>query len=159
MIKILKNHIEFQKKSKQFLSTNEQRVKELGFDGKVLVHPEQYGFGANIESIISFWSDPLNFRNCRIAYVEEQNTEINSFIWWVKSFNEKIGKKILIEYIWLSFNPKHSICLLNEGLKFAKEKNFDAVVAGNTFNNKKLKKFLIKKGFQTDPEVLYKKIN
>ncbi len=96
VIKILKNHIEFQKKSKQFLSTNEQRVKELGFDGKFLSDSYLYGFGANIESIISFWSDPLNFRNCRIVYVEEQNTEINSFIWWVKSYNEKIlkiGKK------------------------------------------------------------------
>lgn len=159
MIKVLQNHIELLKKSDQFLSTNSQRLKELNFDHKFLFDNYQYGFGPNIESLISFWSNPRNFKSCRIAYVEEQNGEINSFIWWLKSFNEKIGKKILIQYIWLSFDPKNSIRLLNDGLKFAEDNNFDGVVAGNTFENKKLKKFLIKKGFQTDPEIFYKKIN
>ena len=106
---------------------------------------------------MSFWSNPSNFKSCRIAYVEEHNCEINSVIWWIKSFNEKIGKKILMQYIWLSFDPKNSIRLLNDGLRFAKDNNFDGVVIGNTFENKKLKNFLIKKGFQTDPEIFYKK--
>ena len=158
MIKIVQNHIELLKKSDQFLSTNSQRLKELNFDDKFLFDNYLYGFGPNIESLMSFWSNPRNFKLCRIAYVEEQNCEINSFIWWIKSFNEKIGKKILMQYIWLSFDPKNSIRLLNDGLRFAENNNFDGVVAGNTFENKKLKKFLIKKGFQTDPEIFYKKI-
>ena len=155
MIKIVQNHLEFIEKCHQFLSCNEREISELDDTWKTNY---QFGYGLDIDCLKFYWGNPANFKQCRIAYVEESNSDIKSFIWWVKSHNEKVGKKILYQYIWLSFDNKNSIKLLREGINYAKENYYDSIVIGNLFENNKLDKYLLKNNFKISPKTYFKKI-
>lgn len=154
MIKVIPNHIDFLKRYETFLQCNQQSLRDGGF-----LDDYQYGFGLNPQSVRDFWANPINFSKVRIAYIEESDGSIVSFAWWVKDFNAKIGKKILSQYIWVSFEPKNSIRLLLDGIRYARANSFDAVVIGNSYKNEKLTRILLKNDFKIEPESFYKQIN
>lgn len=75
--------------------------------------------------------------------------------------SEKFNKKVMDEYLWISKNPKISLCLYSEAVKFAKSQKCEYVfmnVVENHPNSSKIKNFYKKIGFEKDVETYVKKI-
>lgn len=117
----------------------------------------QYPF--SIETIKTYFSNPSRFKDCFIYFYFDKLNDPKSFIWWMKNYDPRINKKILLEYMWASSNPKFSIKIFNESFKHVNTLyKYDAISVGNITNCSKLNKFYKNKGFKEDSKPLYKKL-
>jgi len=117
----------------------------------------QYSF--SIETIKTYFSNPSRFKDCFIYFYFDKLNDPKSFIWWMKNYDPRINKKILLEYMWASSNPKFSIKIFNESFKHVNTLyKYDAISVGNITNCPKLNKFYKNKGFKEDSKPLYKKL-
>ena len=85
----------------------------------------------------------------------------DSIIAFVNSKNEKFGRKIFSEYMWISNNPKVSFKLLCKAMKFAKEQDFEYVSMSAVCKSDKFEKicnFYKRMGFVKDSETYIVKI-
>lgn len=118
-----------------------------------------FGYPFNLETIKTFYSNPIRFKECFIYFYFDQNDEPKSGIWWMKQYEPRINKKILLEYMWVSSDPKYSIAVLNESIKHVNTLyKYDTIVMGNIENNEKLDKFYLNKKFKLDSKSFYKNI-
>jgi len=87
--------------------------------------------------------------------------KFDAVIAFVNNKNEKFGKEIFSEYIWLSKNPRVGQKLLGTAMKFAREKGFEYVtmscVAAHP-QSSKVAKFYKKMGFIKDSETYIAKL-
>ena len=83
------------------------------------------------------------------------SNKFDAFIAFVNNKNEKFGKEMFVEYLWLSKNPKVGHKLLGVALKFAREKDFKYVLMNCVDahpNSDKVARFYKKMGFLKDSE-------
>lgn len=87
--------------------------------------------------------------------------KFDAVIAFVNNKNEKFGKEIFSEYIWLSKNPRVGQKLLGTAMKFAREKSFEYVtmscVAAHP-QSSKVAQFYKKMGFIKDSETYIAKL-
>ena len=115
------------------------------------------GYPLNMESIKSFFSNPLRFKNCYVYFYFNKDGEPKSVIWWMKDYDPRINKKILLEYMWASTDPRYSVRVLDESIKHISSfYKYDSIVISNSQNYEKLDKFYLKKGFERDVKLFYK---
>lgn len=129
---------------------------EFGSDFEEL----HYGFPPNLESLKEYYSNPAEFFNCLVyAYFDKKNN-LKSFIWFARSYDPRVNKRLLAQYMWLSKSPKYSIRLLNEALDHINlYYKYDVLVMGRLEKStKKLDNFYFKKGFLKDSTSFYKLI-
>ena len=118
-----------------------------------------FGFNVNLETIKTYFSNPLRFKDCFIYFYFDKNNTPKSFIWWMKNYEARVNKKTLSEYMWASSNPKYSIRILNESIKHINTfYNYDTIVMGNDGKNPRLDEFYLKKGFKVESKSFYKNI-
>tara|TARA_R110001632_G_scaffold112795_1_gene223884 strand:+ start:7530 stop:7868 length:339 start_codon:yes stop_codon:yes gene_type:complete len=110
-----------------------------------------------MESIKNFFSNPLRFKNCYVYFYFNKDGEPKSVIWWMKDYDPRINKKILLEYMWASTDPRYSVRVLDESIKHISNfYKYDSIVISNSQNYEKLDKFYLKKGFERDVKLFYK---
>jgi len=87
--------------------------------------------------------------------------KFDAVIAFVNNKNEKFGKEIFAEYIWLSDNPRVGRKLLSKAVSFAKEKEFEYItmscVAAHP-KSQKVASFYKKMGFIKDSETYIAKL-
>ena len=112
-----------------------------------------------IETIANYFSNPTRFKECFVYFYFDKLNNPKSFIWWMKNYDPRINKKILLEYMWASLNPKFSIRIFNESFKHVNTLyKYDVISVGNITNCSKLNKFYKNKGFEEDSKPFYKKL-
>lgn len=154
MIKRVRHIEEFQKYFDNWLTNQEEWNKEFFATNKF----SKFGIPFDVQCLRSYWSNQVQLNNCYIL-INTTNDILDGFIWWVMGLDEKINKKVFTEYIWFSNNPKISIKLFKESVKYAKENKFDIISVGNINDNSKLKKFYKKNGFNFNTDYRYKIID
>tara|TARA_R110001606_G_scaffold377197_1_gene536149 strand:+ start:803 stop:1261 length:459 start_codon:yes stop_codon:yes gene_type:complete len=129
--------------------------EENKVNGHALVeHNKEYIFNAFGNKSILAWD----------FFVWGHKNESNKFdamIAFLNHKNEKFGKEIFSEYLWLSKNPRVGRKLLAKAISFAKEKEFEYVVMSCVEAHPKSKKvahFYEKMGFIKDSETYIAKL-
>ena len=118
-----------------------------------------FGCPVSIETIKNYFSNPKRFKECFIYFYFDKREDPRSFIWWMKNYDPRTNKKILLEYMWGSFDPKFSIRIFKDSFKHVNTLyKYDIISVGNTTNNPKLNKFYKNKGFEEDSKSFYKKL-
>jgi len=115
----------------------------------------KFGLPFDVNCLQSFWSNQYHWNSC-YALIHKTDDVLDGFIWWIMGLDEKINKRTFTEYVWFSNNPKISIKLFKESIKYAKANNFDIINVGNINDDPKLKKFYKKNGFNLATEYRYK---
>ena len=117
-----------------------------------------YGFPFNVESMKNFYSNPIAFSNCLVYGYFDKKENLKSVIWFNKSYDPRVNKKLLTQFFWLSKESKYTIKLLNESLKHINlYYKYDVLVTGRLEQStKKLDNFYFKKGFLKDSINFYK---
>jgi len=89
------------------------------------------------------------------------SNKFDAVIAFVNHKNEKFGKEIFSEYIWLSDNPRVGRKLLSKAVSFAKEKEFEYIMMSCVEAHPKSQKvasFYKKMGFIKDSETYIAKL-
>ena len=91
----------------------------------------------------------------------DRGNKCDAMIAFLNHKNEKFGKEIFSEYIWLSKNPRVGYKLLATALKFAREKEFKYVTMSRVMahpKSSKVARFYEKLGFVKDSETYIAKL-
>tara|TARA_R100000388_G_scaffold73937_1_gene53586 strand:+ start:388 stop:846 length:459 start_codon:yes stop_codon:yes gene_type:complete len=89
------------------------------------------------------------------------SNKFDAMIAFLNNKNEKFGKEIFAEYLWLSKNPRVGQKLLGIAMKFAREKEFKYVMMSCVEAHpkaRKVAKFYEKMGFIKDSETYIAKL-
>jgi hypothetical protein len=122
--------------------------------GHFLTHDREYIVNAFGDKSILAW-DFFVWAN----YNDEG--KFDAMIAFLNNKNEKFGKEIFSEYLWLSKNPRVGQKLLGIAMKFAREKEFKYVMMSCVEahpKSRKVAKFYEKMGFVKDSETYIAKL-
>tara|TARA_R110000787_G_scaffold212760_1_gene322371 strand:+ start:247 stop:705 length:459 start_codon:yes stop_codon:yes gene_type:complete len=129
--------------------------KEDGVNGHALVkHNKEYIYNAFGNKSILAW-DFFIWGN------RNESDKFDAVIAFVNNKNEKFGKEIFSEYIWLSDNPRVGRKLLSKAVSFAKEKEFEYIMMSCVEahpKSQKIANFYQKMGFIKDSETYIAKL-
>lgn len=120
----------------------------------LLSHDKEYIFNAFGDKSLLAWDFFV------WAHLNEDN-KFDAMIAFLNNKNEKFGKEIFAEYLWLSKNPKVGQKLLGTAIKFAREKEFEYVMMSCVEAHpkaRKVAKFYEKMGFIKDSETYIAKL-
>ena len=120
----------------------------------LLSHDKEYIFNAFGDKSLLAWDFFV------WAHLNEDN-KFDAMIAFLNNKNEKFGKEIFAEYLWLSKNPKVGQKLLGTAIKFAREKEFEYVMMTCVEAHpkaRKVAKFYEKMGFIKDSETYIAKL-
>ena len=120
----------------------------------LLKHNKEYIFNAFGDKSILAWDF--------FVWANKNNSgKFDAVIAFLNNKNEKFGKEIFAEYIWLSKNPRVGQKLLGIAMKFAREKEFKYVMMSCVEAHPKSRKvanFYKKMGFIKDSETYIAKL-
>ena len=153
MIKRILEKDEFKKVLDDIFSIHDHENDNEGH--LFLKHDKDHIFRAFGETSILTW-DFFVWANLN------QQNKYDAVIAFLNNKNEKFGKQIFSEYIWLSKNPLVGHRLFGTALKFAKEKEFQYVTVNTVTSHPKshkVAKFYEKMGFLKDSETYIAKIH
>jgi len=116
-----------------------------------------FGCEVNLYSITSYFSNPQRFKDC-FCFGYFVNGELASYIVWLKTYDARVNKKIIQEYMWVS-DPKtkgYGIKLFKKSLECIKNiYKFEIILVGNSEKNPKIEKFYKKNGFKLETDMFY----